>query len=206
MHTSWGLYIDIVFLFLNALSSAFVFPRDDTHLSLDASQGPAILPPHRSSQGSFKSHHVSLRSTDAMAKRDDEQSDDLRVRSIEILTGSIPIAVAANSLELFYNAILYNALAPWCTRPPQQALVMTMGPLQLTMNVVVDSGVAQGIPWPFVRNFARNMLAMTALGFTGTYDIYYSRHSVSTTGFGIPFNPGNPNLAVEVRLRILWGM
>ena len=206
MHMSWGLYIDIVLLFLNALSSAFVLPRGDTHLSLDQSQGLAILPPHRSSQGSFKSHHESLRSTDAMAKRDDEQSDDLRVRSIEILTGSVPIAVAASSLELFYNAILFNALAPWCTRPPQQHLVMTMGPLQLTMTVVVDSGVAQGIPWAFVRNFARNMLGVTALGFTGTYNMCYSRHSESTTGFGIPFTPATPDLAVEVRLRILWGM
>ena len=203
---SWGLYIDVVLLFLSALSSAFALPRGATDLSLDESQGTAIMPLPGSSQGSFKSHHVSLRSTDAMTKRDDEQSDDLRIRRIEILTSSIPIAVAAYSLEMFYNAILHNALAPWCTRPPQQALVMTMGPLQLTMTVVANSGVAQGIPWPFVRNFARNMLAMTALGFTGTYNMFYSRHSVSTRGFGIPFTPDTPDLAVEVRLGILWGM
>ena len=203
---SWGLYMDSVLLFLNVLAYAFVLPDGDEHSSPDKSQGLAIMPQHPSSQGSVKVHHVSLRPADAMIKRDDEQSDNLRIRRIDILSGSIPIAVAAHSLELFYHAILYNALAPWSVWPPQQALVMTMGPLQLTMNVVYDGGVPQGIPWAFIRNFARNMMAMTALGFTGTYDMYYSRQSVSPlTNFRFPFNPDNLDLGVRVRLSILLG-
>lgn len=203
MHMSWALYIDSVLLFLNVLAYAFVLPDGDEHSSPDKSQGPAIMPQHPSSQGSYKGHHVSLRPADAMSKRDDEQSDDLRIRRIDILSSSIPIAVAAHSLELFYHAILYNALAPWSVWPPQQALVMTMGHLQLTMNVVYDGGVRQGIPWAFVRNFARNMIAMTALGFTGTYDMYYSRHPVFPfTNFRFSSNPDDPDLGVRVHLSI----
>lgn len=135
-----------------------------------------------------------------MMKRNDEHNDGLRVRRIDIVSGSVPIAAAAHALEMFYNAILYNALAPWCSVPPQQALVMTLGPLQLTMNVVFDSGVPRGIPWAFVRNFARNMLAMTARGFTGTFDMYYE------TDDGLSFNAHLPSLGVEVHLRVLRGM
>ena len=132
-------------------------------------------------------------------KRDDELVDDLTVRNIEILTASVPIALAAQSLEFFYNAILYNALTAWSTQLPQRILVLSMGPLRLTMQVVFDAGVGQGIPWAFVQNFARNMVAMTAMGFTGTYDMYYLRGD-----YGFPLHP--PGLGVEVRFRILWGM
>lgn len=117
-----------------------------------------------------------------MITRDDEESDDLRIRTIAIVTGSIPIAAAAQSLEMFYNAILFNALAPWCSQPPQQALVMTMGPLQLTMVVVFNSGVPRGIP--------------------GTYNMYYGTNH----GSSVYPHPHTNNLVVEVRLRILWGM
>ena len=202
MHMSWGLYIDSVLLFLGVLAQAFVLPPGDQHSSPDKSQSPTIQPQHPSSQGSYKSHHVPLRSAGSMIKRDDEQSDDLRIRTIHIVTGSIPIVAAAQSLEMFYNAILFNALAPWCSQPPQQALVMTMGPLQLTMVVVFNSGVPRGIPWAFIRNFARNMLAMTALGFTGTYDMYYG----TNYGSSVYLHPHTSHLAVEVRLRVLWGM
>lgn len=107
------------------------------------------------------------------------------------------IAQAADSLDFFYNAILYNALAAWSTRPPQQVLVVTMGSLRLTMKVVYDGGIRQGISWAFVRNFARNMLAMTARGFSGTYDMYYTRGDRLSFDF--------PGLGVEVTFRILWG-
>ena len=187
----WCLYIDIILSFLDVLAHASVLPRDKKLTSRDTSQGVTmVLPQHPSSPSSYKSHHISLRSTKTPSKRDDEQIDRLRVRRIRILTSSVPIASAAYSFEVFYNAILYNALAPWCSSPPQQVLVITMGPVQLTMNVVLDGGFPQGIPWAFVRNFARNMLAMTGLGFTGTYDMYYA----TETGF-----------SVDVRLRILWG-
>lgn len=195
----WTFYIDSVLILLNVLAYASMLPRGDKHSSAAKSQSPATLPQHLSSQGSYRSQQLSVMSADAMIKRDDEESDDLRITRIDIKTLSIPIPTAAHSLEMFYNAILFNALAPWCTQPPQQALVMSMGPLQLTMNIAFDNGVPQGIPWPFVRNFARNMLAMTARGFTGTYDMFYMRGDFQ-------FSPDSPPLGVEVRLRIVLGM
>lgn len=81
---------------------------------------------------------------------------------------------------------------------PQQNLVMTMGPLQLSMNIVIDSSVPQGTPWALVRKFARNMVAMTAMGFAATYDIYYTRFDTSGSSFSSPL----PNLGVHVVFRV----
>ena len=198
MRLSWGLFNTLLFLIVQTNSS--VLARGDKRSSPDQSQRLAILPRHPSSQGRYESYHVSLGSADAMIKRDDELSDDLRIRSIDILTGSVPIAAAAFSLELFYKAILFNALTFWEIMPPQRTLTMNMGPVHLTMDIVLDNGIPQGIPWAFVRNFARNMLAMTALGFTGTYNMLY------TTDYGLSSHPGLPALSVEVRLRIEWGL
>lgn len=131
------------------------------------------------------------------SRRDDVLDDDLVARHIQIVTSTVPIADAVNALQVFYNSILYNALAPWGNMEPQVALRMTMGCLELTMEVVSDrTRTRRGIPWAFVRNFARNMLTMTTMGFTGTYDMYYS------TNLGYYFNP---DLGVEVHLRVLWG-
>ena len=197
MRAFLGLYIDSALLLLNFISYASSVPRGDTYSSTDKSQGSAILPHHPSSRGSYRTHHVSIKPTDALIKRDDD--DDLRVRWINIVSGSVPIAAAAHSLQMFYNAILFNTLTQWCTQPPQQVMVMTMGRLQLTMKIVVGSGVRQGIPWAFVRNFARNMLAMTAMGFTGTYDMVYLRVN--------DLFPSAPaDIGVEVRLRFLWNI
>ena len=194
----WGIYVDSVLLFLNVLAYASLLPRIDKHASADQSRGVAVLPQQPSSQGSHKRHHLSFRPADVISKRNHEPVDDLWIRRINILTSSIPIAPAALCLEAFYNSILNDALAAWSSLPPQAILVMTRGRLQLTMIVVLDSGIPQGIPWAFVRNFAQNMLAMTAMGFTGTYHMYFLRRDV------LPFNLHLPNLGVDVRLRILW--
>lgn len=194
MHVSWGFYVDSTLLLLNVLASASVLLGIDKHLSADNTRDPTMLPQHLSLQGSYESPHVPLRPTDVMIKRNDEQTDDLWVRRINILTNCIPYTSAAPFLALFYHILLFRTLESWHTRPPQPYLTMTMGRLRLTMRVVSDLGAQQRIPWAFVRNFAINMMAMTAMGFTGTYDMYYMT----------PPNPHLRNLAVEVRLGILW--
>lgn len=181
-------------LLLNVPASASVLLGIDKHLTADNTRGPAMLPQHLSFQGSYKGPHVPLRPTDTMIKRDDEQRDDLWVRRINILTNCIPYTSAAPVLELFYRTLLFHTLESWHTRPPQPHLTLTMGRLQLTMTVVLDLDAPQPIPWAFVRNFAINMMAMTAMGFTGTYDMYYMT----------PPNPHLRSLAVEVRFGILW--
>lgn len=200
MHVSPKFYLDSILLFLIFLAYASVLPRSDGHSTSDRTQGSAILPQHASSRGSYERQHVSLRSTDAITRRDDDLSDALRIRRIVIVTGGVPIIAAAYSLERFYSAILSNALATWCSLPPQQALSMTMGPLHLTMNTVYSNGIPQGIPWAFVSNFARNMLVMTGLGFTGTFNMYYD------TDDGSSISPVLPTFGVDVRLRISWGV
>ena len=131
----------------------------------------------------------------SLNKRDDEAEDDLSVRHIEILTSTVPIATAASALEFFYNSILYNALAPWSDIEPQLALSVTLGSLQLSISVTFNYGnVPRGIPWAFVRNFARNMIRMTRRGFTGTYNMLFT-----TVG-----RDGIPPFGVEVRLRVVW--
>ena len=194
MYVIWGLYIDSALLFLNTLAYASVPPRNDSHLSADMNRRQPMLSQHTASQGSHTSIRVSSKPADVILKRVDDQVDDLWVRSINILTSSIPSSAAAAQLEEFYYSILCNTLAAWAQQPAQQMLFLNMGRLQLSMSVVMNSGAPQGIPWAFVRNFARNMLMMTRLGFVGTYNMYYMRHS----------NPSLPNLGVEVRLRILW--
>lgn len=193
MHVSWGFYADSMLLLLNVLASASVLLGIDKHLSADNTQGHPMLPQHLSFQGSYKSPHVPLRPTDVMIKRDDEQRNDLWVRRINILTSCIPYTSAAPFLDIFYRTLLFHTLESW-HNPPQPHLTMTMGRLQLTMRVMLDPGAPQRIPWAFVRNFAINMLAMTAMGFTGTYDMFYMT----------PPNPQLRSLAVEVRLGVLW--
>lgn len=126
-------------------------------------------------------------------KRNDEEDDDLRARRIEIMTIMIPLPTASHTLEYFYAHILFNALALWANVPPAPNLVFTLGCLELTMNVLSNHGPARGISWAFVRNFARNMIAMTRRGFVGTYRMYYS--SIYGTCYC-------PQMAVEVELRI----
>lgn len=149
-------------------------------------------------QRSSEESHLLLTTENHLSRRDDNIDDDLVVRRIQIVASTVPIVDAANALLVFYNSILYGALAPWTNLEPQVVLRMTMGCLELTMQVVFESSTTRrGIPWAFVRNFARNMLAMTTRGFTGTYIMYYS------TDGGFSFNA---DLGIEVRLRILWGI
>ena len=122
----------------------------------------------------------------------DDEDDDLRIRGMEILTIAVPIWRAAGSLEFFYSTVFHNALGPWASLPLQSRLVVQMGCLQLTMTASFGFGVPRGIPWSFVRNFSRNMVMLTRLGFIGTYVQWYS--SV--------FGGFNPQLGVQVQLEI----
>ena len=108
----------------------------------------------------------------------------------------MPLVNAAEALLSFYNNILLQTLNPWANEEPQLALTISMGHLELTMAVVPDSSRNfQGIPWSFVRTFARDMVIMTCAGFTGTFVMQFS----TDRGYN-----AIPDLTVEVRLRILW--
>lgn len=196
MHIAWGHSINIVILLLNISEYAFAL-RSDKHSRPGKIQNLAILPQHPSSRISDDKPSVSSPWAGPMIKRDNEQ-DDLTVRRITVLTSSVPVPAATRFFEVFYRTLLYHTLDIWSRQPPQHQLVLRMGHLQLTMNVMFSWGPPQAIPWAFVVDFARNMLTMTGLGFAGTYDMYYTRGDHwRWHDFG--------NLGVEVHLRFLWG-
>ena len=203
MHVSLAFCIESVLLLPFAMTYASNPPRGDKHSSPDKSQVAAMLPQHPRSQGrGSESHSVQLKPADGIVKRYYEQDDDLWIRGIILQTCHVPITAAAYSLDRFYNAVLANARDTWGSMEPQQSLMMTMGPLSLSMHIVLDNRVTQGIPWAFVRNFARNMLAVTAMGFTGTYDMYFTRFDT----FGSSFSSPLPNLGVHVVFRVSWAI
>ena len=129
-----------------------------------------------------------------VSERDDNSDDDLRVQGVTILTTTVPIWDAVRVLAVFYGSILDRALSSWATIPEQPVVIINMGCLQLTINVPFAGDSPRAIPWAFVRNFARNMLAMTRRGFTGTYRMWF------ISAFGL----GNAQLDVEVRLSVCW--
>ena len=140
-------------------------------------------------------HSTSQLLATGLRKRTDiDEDDDLVIKTIEILTSTVPVWEAARSFERFYTTILYNVLAHWANTPLQSRIVVEMGCLQLTMTVAFDHEMPRGIPWTFVTNFARNMLAVTRCGFVGTYNMQYASM----------FGPFRPEFGVEVRLRVRW--
>lgn len=132
----------------------------------------------------------------SISKRDDNEEDFLRVRQINIFTSTFPIISATRFLDFFYNSILYNALTTWAEIPPPPTLTFCLGYLRLTMTVVCNPGPPRGIPWAFVRNFARNMIVMTRVGFAGTYMMHYWPANGVVGGLYVP------EFCVEVKLEV----
>ena len=193
MRLQCGLFIYHLLLSIT-FAVALRLPRDGWNTDNRGYQGLALLPSSLSLRDDHTDLQVSHGERRGNYKRDDNDDDDLRVRNINILTTVMPVPFAAQYLGYFYNSLLYNALVPWSNVAPQFNLRMTMGPLDLTMRIVFDTNSPpRRIPWAFVRNFARNMLMMTQLGFTGTYVMLY-KTSYATDN----------NICVEVRLNILW--
>ena len=107
--------------------------------------------------------------TDATIKRDDEQDDGLSIRGIQDCEWRRSCR-SRSPLPSYPTRSLFGMLGI-LGASVSSVLVITMGCLQLTLTVVLDSGVPRGIPWAFVRNFARKMRAMTGLGFPRSNDV-----------------------------------
>lgn len=74
----------------------------------------------------------------------------------------IPVIPAAIVLEDFYQTLLEYALST--NRRETNALSISSGVLQLAISCRQSA-----IPWVFVQNYARRMIDMTRLGYTGRY-------------------------------------
>ena len=179
MRLRWAQDITALLLF-NASVAAWGLPSRGSAKVSGKGQSVRGLPLFPSLTRGQTENHLSSEQTVSLGERSDD-ANDLVVQQINIRTSTIPVVHAAHFLEHFYNSILYNALAPWSTMEPQLRLRMTMGSLELTMMVAFNAGgTPRGIPWSFVRDFARNMLVMTRMGFTGTYEYVI---------FSKPFDP-----------------
>lgn len=92
----------------------------------------------------------------------------LRIFSSDLI---VPVSVAARELELFYWALLHNAVYVWPDTPPLPNLVLSLGHLQIAF---FGGGLVQ---WDFVADFAARMLVVTQLGYTGTYRMTWANRA-----------------------------
>ena len=96
----------------------------------------------------------------------------------------VPIMVAAQSLEAFYQAIVTSVYNQWLYTPELDAFSITQGQMELSF---LSSG--SDIPWDFVAAFARRMAERVVAH--GSVDIYDS----------IWTNPGR-TIGIHVALRL----
>lgn len=187
----------VYILCIACLSTLFanVVPSSNSRPPFSVQQSPDLHSSQYPLPQKQKDNLIAIRrSPRRLTKRTDNDDDDLRIRYVQILTSTVPILSAARELDRLYNNILYNALVLWASIPLSQRLTFRMGCLELTMHVGFSRGTPRSIPWAFVRNFCRNMLAATRTGFVGTYRM----------SFASIFGEWNPELRIEVELRIRW--
>lgn len=83
---------------------------------------------------------------------------------------ALPIQPAAWALTNLYTAIMVQAQSTWRKGQPTPLLQASIGNLQLVMMCA-----ERPIPWDFVENFTKYMLAITKGGWTGTYQVMLSQ-------------------------------
>lgn len=98
-----------------------------------------------------------------------KRTSNLQIDHMKIYQMVIPIRFAANYLFHFYSRVLRECLTHWVDVQPVPELGITLGPFEMRLRSTLGP-----VPWSLVSEVAINMLAVTALGFTGTYDMWYT--------------------------------
>lgn len=93
---------------------------------------------------------------------------NFRISHVRIHTITVPVFRAAASLYSFYHYIWRQSSSDWAALPPLPSLRITNGFFSFVL-----AGTRGPIPWEMVAEVAANMARLTAMGFTGTYDIWY---------------------------------
>ena len=93
---------------------------------------------------------------------------NLCIRNVRIYSFTVPVFRAATSLYSFYHFIWRQSSSDWAAVPPLPSLRITNGFFSFSLV-----GNGRPIPWDMVAEVAGNMARLTAMGFTGTYDIWY---------------------------------
>ena len=97
-----------------------------------------------------------------------KRANQLRIQTVRVYSMLLPVVSASSSLMAFYNAIFHECSTHWRNYPPLYHLRITSGYLSLTLRASTHP-----IPWALIAEIADNMLTVTRLGFSGTYDIWY---------------------------------
>ena len=98
-----------------------------------------------------------------------KRTRNLQIDQMMIHQMVIPIRFASNYLTRFYTKILQDCLTQWIDAQPVPAFSITLGPFVMTLRSSLGP-----VPWSLVSELAMHMLAVTSMGFTGTYDMWYT--------------------------------
>jgi len=113
----------------------------------------------------------------------------LQIHHMKIHQMVIPVRFAALYLSRFYSGIVQECLTRWVYLQPMSAFTITHGPFRLTVRSSLGP-----VPWLLVSEVALNLKAVTALGFTGTYDVWYTDFRGAGVVVGFRIRPGVPLL------------
>ena len=143
--------------------------------------------PQRSLQDRHTSHDGTMTAHLPLSKR----AHSLRIDHIQVHSMTVPVMQAASALSMFYAIVLQECASKWAHLPPLYVMRITNG--FFALELYSSTGP---VPWALVAEVASNMLAVTARGFTGTYDIWYEDKRIMTMGIGVlvKFRIWNPNV------------
>lgn len=118
--------------------------------------------------------------TAALQKR----SRNLQIKFMKVYQLTVPVRQASLHLSYFYSYILRESAGNWLNLRPQTWARVTYGSFAFTIQ-----SIGGPIPWPLISEVANNMQVITSMGFTGTYDLFYT---------------DNRFAAVLIELRMIW--
>ena len=130
--------------------------------------------------------HGGMTAHPALSKR----AHSLQIHHMQLHSMTVPVIQAASALSIFYSIILRECASRWAHIPPLYVMRITNGFFALELY-----STTHPVPWALVAEVASNMLAVTEMGFTGTYDIWYADRRLMRTGIGVlvKFRIWNPS-------------
>ena len=109
-----------------------------------------------------------------------KRAHSLQIHHMKVRSMAVPVIRAASALTVFYSIVLRECVSKWAHIPPLYVVRITNGFFALELYSTTSP-----IPWALVAEVASNMLAVTEMGFTGTYDIWYADRRFMRTATGV---------------------
>lgn len=109
-----------------------------------------------------------------------KRAHSLQIHHMQLRSITVPVIQAASALSIFYSIVLRECTSRWAHLPPLYVLRITNGFFALELYSTTSP-----VPWALIAEVASNMLAVTEMGFTGTYDIWYTDRGIMRSGIGV---------------------